>query len=345
MRATTAVFLLLASAAFLTPAASAAYSLSNAGFESGFGSWTSGCGGGVCPELRSPGVGSASAVWIQNSNTGSYVTQAAGASAHPRVALEFDGKSLGGGTNIGENAAVLWSETGSYIVARIAFSPRGLVLYAFTTGTAFAVTEAPTDGAWHRYRAEADPATGNVTFSRDGIHVQTYQGAPRSLGSLRVYLGDTAGCDCAGLGGEAPTAMFDNVAVTGVAAAPPPLLPVDLRVTSLAVTGSPAAATRTVTATIRNEGSGPAAAFDVVLSTPYQGVDWTIGTATRPGLAAGATTTVTATWSVTGKIGTWMVEAAADPDDDVAETTEANNRRATSTTILVAGPAIDVFDP
>lgn len=136
----------------------------------------------------------------------------------------------------------------------------------------------------------------------------------------------------------APGAQVAEIQVVGTAAPNP-----DLTVSEL--TWSPASPSEqddvTVSATVRNTGTAPAAATTVDVS--LEGV--VAGSAPVSGLAAGASATVRVD---VGKrpMGTYSVSAVVDPTDTVIEQDNSNNSRTASSKLVVAqspGPDLEVL--
>ncbi|MFD7715682.1 CARDB domain-containing protein [Streptomyces sp. NPDC059814] len=136
----------------------------------------------------------------------------------------------------------------------------------------------------------------------------------------------------------APGAQVAEIQVVGTAAPNPDLIISEL-------TWSPASPSEkddvTVSATVRNVGTAPAAATTVDVS--LEGV--VAGSAPVSGLAAGASATVQVD---VGKrpMGTYSVSAVIDPTDTVIEQDNSNNSRTASSKLVVAqspGPDLEVL--
>jgi subtilase family serine protease len=107
----------------------------------------------------------------------------------------------------------------------------------------------------------------------------------------------------------------------------------DLAVTSISPTPSPATLGQTITVSVKVENTGNmnVGAFDVSLLANGTEVNRT----TVSGLAAGANTTLTFSWTPTA-VGTYTLTAKVDPDNKIAESNEENNMA--STTVEVKAP-------
>jgi subtilase family serine protease len=107
----------------------------------------------------------------------------------------------------------------------------------------------------------------------------------------------------------------------------------DLAVTSISPTPSPATLGQTITVSVKVENTGNmnVGAFDVSLLANGTEVNRT----TVSGLAAGANTTLTFSWTPTA-VGTYTLTAKVDPDNKIAESNEENNMA--STTVEVRAP-------
>ncbi|MFG1705830.1 CARDB domain-containing protein [Nonomuraea sp. M3C6] len=115
----------------------------------------------------------------------------------------------------------------------------------------------------------------------------------------------------------------------------------DLTLSNLSWTPASPTATNAITlsATVRNAGSTASGADDVTFS-----LDGTsVGTAAVPGLAAGASSTVSANIGTRGA-GTYTVGAKADADNTIIEQNEDNNTATSSLTVAEApGPDLQVL--
>ncbi|MFB7559223.1 CARDB domain-containing protein [Streptomyces brevispora] len=136
----------------------------------------------------------------------------------------------------------------------------------------------------------------------------------------------------------APGAQVAEIQIVGTAAPNPDL-------TVFELTWSPASPSEkddvTVSATVRNTGTAPAAATTVDVS--LEGV--VAGSAPVSGLAAGASATVQVG---VGKrpMGTYSVSAVVDPTDTIIEQDNSNNSRTASSKLVVAqspGPDLEVL--
>jgi subtilase family serine protease len=107
----------------------------------------------------------------------------------------------------------------------------------------------------------------------------------------------------------------------------------DLAVTSISPIPSPATLGQTITVSVKVENTGNmnVGAFDVSLLANGTEVNRT----TVSGLAAGANTTLTFSWTPTA-VGTYTLTAKVDPDNKIAESNEENNMA--STTVEVKAP-------
>lgn len=106
------------------------------------------------------------------------------------------------------------------------------------------------------------------------------------------------------------------------------------------------AVSKTLRTTVRNVGTVAAPASSVEFAYYDQdSIRHTIATASIPALAVGAATDATVTWDTTGKIGTWTIEAIADPANTIAEMLESNNVRTGPVTVVLAGTPFDVLNP
>jgi CARDB protein len=131
-----------------------------------------------------------------------------------------------------------------------------------------------------------------------------------------------------------------GVKVDGGNSPPPPPL-TDVAVTGIAAPTSVTVGTSAnVTVTVRNAGNQPVASgIDVTLNDVTDGV--TLGTQTIPGLAAGASTTLTFAWSTTSSsLGTHTLTATQAFVDDNA----ANDQRSTTSSVVAVSTGMHVGD-
>ncbi len=134
---------------------------------------------------------------------------------------------------------------------------------------------------------------------------------------------------------------YFGVRVDGAAPPPPPTPVTDIAITGVSAPGAVTqGATVNVTVAVKNVGNQDVpAAFDVTLQDATDGV--TIGTQTVPGIAAGASTTLSYSWNTAASsLGAHTLTASHNRADDNA----ANDQASTTSTVNSASILIHIGD-
>jgi subtilase family serine protease len=189
-----------------------------------------------------------------------------------------------------------------------------------------AVTNVWTDrlvGRWNVPVLDAgsqSTATTVVTIPADLFHGTYFFGACADPAAAIVELDETNNC-----GASSAVLITDGQ---------------DLLLTALSAPLAAAGRPVTITSTVRNQGTSRADVFQVVFYLSNDAVldtaDRLLGSRTVIGLGAGATSTAATTLAMPADVpgGSYFLIAIADPDADVWETDETNNRRATRVTVV-----------